>query len=340
MTRAAVVGGGVMGAAAARALGAAGHRVILFERYEVGHAHGSSHGTSRIFRLSYRSAEFVGMAQEALGLWRALERDAGETLLTTLGGLDGGEGIESNVEALSAAGAEFERIDGAEAMRRWPQFGFDAHTRLLYQPDGGVIAANRAWRALLGEAARRGVEIRERVRVTRLEPEGDGVVVVSDEGRVPADVAVVTAGSWARPLLAAAGIELPVRPTRETIAHFRLDGPQLPPLVEWSDTSAYALPSPGIGIKAGRHMAGPTVDPETAAAPDPAVLDVIVEWVGRRYPAAAPTPELIETCMYTNTEDERFVLRRHGAIVVGSPCSGHGFKFAPLIGVRLAALAG
>jgi sarcosine oxidase len=110
--------------------------------------------------------------------------------------------------------------------------------------------------------------------------------------------------------------------------------------VDWGDPSIYGLPSPGQGIKVGEHIAGPTTDPEDEVGPDPAAVERLDAWVAERYPGAEATAHYAETCIYTNTPDEHFVLEHHGRIVVGSPCSGHGFKFAPLIGRRLAALAG
>jgi sarcosine oxidase len=163
------------------------------------------------------------------------------------------------------------------------------------------------------------------------------VEVRTEEGTFTARSAVVTAGGWARDLLASAGIDLPVWVTRETVAYFELER-KPPTLVDWGDPTVYALFSPGHGLKAGRHIAGPEVDPDGEGSPDPESVDVVGEWVARHYPQAAPVHHS-ETCLYTNTDDQRFILERHGNVVVGSPCSGHGFKFAPLIGERLADLA-
>jgi len=101
----------------------------------------------------------------------------------------------------------------------------------------------------------------------------------------------------------------------------------------------YSLHDPVHGLKAGAHHAGAAVDPEGPAEPDAALVERIAEWVARTYPDADPEPVAAETCMYTTTADEHFILERRGKVVIGSPCSGHGFKFAPAIGTRLAALA-
>ena len=101
----------------------------------------------------------------------------------------------------------------------------------------------------------------------------------------------------------------------------------------------YALPSPGQGLKTGWHHSGQETDPDRQGAAEARVIERMSSWVRERFPAAVPEHHHAESCLYTNTDDERFILERHGPIVVGSACSGHGFKFAPLIGERLARLA-
>jgi sarcosine oxidase len=212
----------------------------------------------------------------------------------------------------------------------------------LFQPDGGVVAADRAVRAFVASATDHGADLLEGWAVERLEPEGAGVTVMLGQERIRAGVAVVTAGAWARSLLERAGIERPTRATRETVAYFRLPAgveESIPTVVDWGRPAVYALPSPAQGVKAGEHQAGPTIDPDVDGPPDDGSVARLSAWVADRYPGVDRKAHLVETCLYTNTEDDHFVLERHGPIVVGSPCSGHGFKFAPLIGERLAALA-
>jgi sarcosine oxidase len=154
-----------------------------------------------------------------------------------------------------------------------------------------------------------------------------------------ASVVVVTAGPWVTRFFP----DLPVRTTRETVAYFRREGDPLPSVVQLDPEkrghAMYSLHDPVHGLKAGAHHAGAAVDPEGPAEPDAALVERIAEWVARTYPDADPEPVAAETCMYTTTADEHFILERRGKVVIGSPCSGHGFKFAPAIGTRLAALA-
>jgi sarcosine oxidase len=335
-----VVGTGVLGAAAGWNLARAGREVVLLERFSVGHPRGSSHGHSRVVRYSYGNPEYVRMMAEAFPLWRELEEEAGETLLTVTGGLDmGGEAVSTNAAALEAAGVPFEIIDGKEAVARYPVLSVPPEERFLFQGDTGIVAADRAWRAFAAAAVHRGADLREETPVVEIRSSSDRAEVVTDAATYRARAVIVTAGSWARDLLGAIGVDLPVTPTRETVAYYEIgDGP-LPVFIEWLTPAIYALPSPGEGLKVAEHHAGPQTDPDEDGSPSAASLERLRAWMARRFPAAAETPLRVETCIYTNTADERFVVERHGRVVVGSACSGHGFKFAPLTGVRLGRLA-
>jgi sarcosine oxidase len=101
----------------------------------------------------------------------------------------------------------------------------------------------------------------------------------------------------------------------------------------------YALHDPLHGLKAGAHHAGRATDPNVEEPADPELVERIVAWVRERFPEVDPEPVGAESCLYTSTDDESFVLERRGRVVIGSACSGHGFKFAPAVGRRLAALA-
>ena len=344
-----VVGAGIAGAATAHALAGTATRVVLLEQFELGHLHGSSHGTSRIFRLNYPDERFVRMAQAAADGWRALEEQAGRQLIERTGALDVGPVAAATERALSACGVPSERLSSQQLVERWPLRLRDGETALL-QPDGGIIRADRAHAALVSEAAERGVDVRERAAVRRLGLEPRGVRVTLDTDELTARAVVVTAGAWAPAVLAQVGIELAVVPTRETVVYLELTrADAMPPLIDYAHTraaegvdrpgqSAYALGASSNVLKAGLHQSGRVADPDEATPPDATVAEWVVAWAGSRYEGVAGPPRS-ETCLYTNTADETFVLERHGRVVVGSACSGHGFKFAPVVGQTLASLA-
>ena len=104
------------------------------------------------------------------------------------------------------------------------------------------------------------------------------------------------------------------------------------------ETHHYALAAPGVGLKAGVHRSGPVTHPEEPGEPDPSIGERAAAWVERRFRGAGSLQRM-ETCLYTNRLNDEFLLERTGRVVIGSPCSGHGFKFAPVMGRRLAALA-
>ena len=322
----AVVGAGVMGSATAHSLARAGVDVVLLEQFEVGHPNGSSHGRSRIVRLAYPEQEFVELAQESFVGWRELEREAGVQLLELNGLLElvEQEG-QSSAAALDAAGAEYELVEPAEARRRWPVGAPDGWT-VLFQPEAGIVRADRAHRAFVERASAHGARLEENTHVASLE-------------ELDAKAIVVTAGPWVRSFFP----DLPVTTTRESVAYFRREGEPLPSVVQLDPQTRghamYSLHDPVHGLKAGAHHAGAVVPAGEQGEPDSVLVERIAEWVARTYPDADPNPVAAETCMYTTTADEHFILERRGRVVIGSACSGHGFKFAPAIGRRLGQLA-
>jgi sarcosine oxidase len=339
-----VVGGGAMGTSTARWLAARGRRTLLMERFRIGHANGSSHGPNRIFRLAYHHPDYVRMARLALEEWRRLEDEAGEPLLDTTGGLDSGEGASVAADALRKAGEAFQWLDADAARERWPLLAPPGGP-LLFQPEAGVCHADATVAAQARLAGAAGATVLEETVAAALRL-ADGAVEVATATEVHhAPIAVITAGAWAQPLLATAGLDVPLRVTREVIAYARFPGPAaLPTLIEWPPPgrpfARYALPVPGRPelVKFGAHQAGETVDPgDHHAGPDVASTRALHGYAAERFPRARI--DRTETCLYTNTADEDFVLDRVGPVVIGSPCSGHGFKFTPLIGRILADLA-
>jgi sarcosine oxidase len=322
VTRVAVVGAGVMGCAAAWALSAHGADVTVFEQFGLDHARGSSHGRTRIFRLAYPDRHWVRLAQEALSGWRRLEREAGVELLELHGLVEVCSRAElTSRDVLAGAGVEHRLLDAAGA--RVLGVALPDGWAALWQADAGIVRADRAREAFL-DVARARVETQRRV---------------ASLDDVDADVVVVTAGAWVSALVP----DLPVMVTRETVAYFRWGGAPVPSVVELDETTRghamYALHDPVYGLKAGAHHSGAGADPDVEGDADAGLVDRIAGWVRERLPDVDPEPVAAESCLYTSTVDEEFVLERRGRVVVGSPCSGHGYKFAPAIGQRLAALA-
>jgi sarcosine oxidase len=329
-----VVGGGVMGLASAWALARVGRDVVVLEQFQIGHDLGSSHGSSRIFRFAYDEPEWVALAQEALPLWRELEAESGSTLLSLTGLLDGRRDSTPLRAALDARGATYELMTASEAAER---FGIELDGEVVLETHGGIVYAGRALEAYSSD-----VVVESGVRVMNVVANDGGVRIETSDGELEAHVAVVAAGAWATELLAGAGIELATAASRETVTYFSLDGVgELPSVIDWNEHTgrhAYSLATEEGLLKVGLHHSGRPADPGEAGKADPEVVGAAAEWVRRRYPAADPEPLRAEACLYTNIAEDRFVLERHGPIVVCSACSGHGFKFAPAVGRRVADL--
>jgi sarcosine oxidase len=314
----AVVGAGVMGCATAWALSERGAEVTVHEQFALDHDRGSSHGRTRIFRVAYPETYWVRLAQEAYAGWQEL--DPGLLGLYGLIELVADPAFTS-ARALDECGVPYRLLDQDEVREHGANLpeGWSA----LYVADAGVVFADRARRAFLEAAA--------------AEVETDRHIESTDE--LDADVVVVTAGSWVRDLVP----DVPVKVTRETVAYFKREGPPPPSIVdlnaETGDHGMYSLYDPVHGLKAGAHHAGAEADPDGVGSPNPAIVERIAAWVRERFPDVDPEPVDAQSCLYTTTADEQFVLERRGRVVVGSACSGHGFKFAPAVGRRLASLA-
>ena len=341
-----VVGAGVNGLAAARAVARMGARTALLEQFDLGHANGSSHGDSRSAR-HYAAPEWMTLWREAEPLWHELEAEAGVELLRQVGLVAHGTDLRSELDALVSLGVPATAMDAQEARER---FGIvlPSSGDTYYDPTAEVVLAASAREALATSCGTHGVTIFEGATVTGLDSGTHSLAVSTVErGTFTADVAIVTAGAWARDLLDPLGIQLPVYVSRETVAYFATPEPaSLPIVIDYTTSDSvtgqgiYALPSPSLGLKAAAHHSGirsDDVPPPTES--DAEVLARLSRWVAERMPQLAAAPTRTETCLYTVAPDEEFLLFREGRVVVGSACSGHAFKFAPATGRQLASLA-
>ncbi len=340
-----VVGAGLLGLAAGRALAGRGRDVVVLEQAAVGHPGGGSQGSCRIFRLGYDDPGYVAMARRASELWHDLEDASGQQILRPAAHLTFGAGLPAVQHGMRLAGAPAELLSAAEAAARYP--GIDAGGPALLEPESGVIAADVALRAL----AAAGPPVRAGVRVTGIEDDGRRVTVRAGDGTaLTAERVIVCAGPWTAALLAPAGIRVPSAPTLEQAAYLAPAGgpgqaggpaPEMPIFICHAAPAPYGLPVPGSPLyKIGLHKSGPAADPDSQDRGQDAGLAARLRQVAARYlPGFDPRPARAERCIYDNTPDEAFILDRAGRVVIGCGTSGHGFKFGPLLGGWLASLA-
>jgi sarcosine oxidase len=352
-----IVGGGVMGCAAAYQLARDGQRVLLIEQFGIVHTNGSSHGPSRIIRLAYDTADYVELARAAYQLWHAAEAESDRQLLRTIGGLDigvpGALALDDIRATYQATGVPFETLDHAEIVRRFPKFNLPAATIGYYQPDYGLLAADQCVATLADLARRHGAQIHEYETALAVTPLQGGVLVRTDRGSYSADRLIVSAGSWIGPLLAPLGINLPLTITKELIGYFQPPDPEayMPerfPLFihRFPNTTTLGSGFPifgHAGFKMIYDRTGPVVTPDDPdREPAPGQLDLLLDYAASILPALGRQVIETVTCRYTMVPDEHFIIDRHPEypqIVIASPCSGHGFKFGSVIGRILADLA-
>lgn len=345
-----VIGAGAAGSSTAWHLARRGREVVVLERFARGHAWGSSHGSTRIFRVAYRDALYSRLAAEAIPMWRELERASGETLLEQTGQLDHGfpTAIDEIEATLRAGGWAFDRLTPAEGRERWPGMDFDE--TVIYSPDGGRVFADRTIEALLRLAEQAGARLCFEEPALAIERAGEGVRVVTDAGAVTARVVVVSAGGWLPQIagLGIFGIGLPrLQVTAQAPVHFAIrPGFAFPSYVHHvgSDAvdhtfayGAYGLESPGEGVKVGLDTMDVIDDLAARSLQVPAsAIEAAADYAHRWLPGADTSVASAVSCLFTMTDDSHFLLDRRGPVVVMSPCSGHGFKFTPVLGALAA----
>jgi sarcosine oxidase len=348
-----IVGGlGAHGSSAAYHLASRGASVLGFDRFERGHTLGSSGGLSRIIRLSdYEHPDYVPLLRRAWTLWRELERDGDETLLTETGGLyagdPDGELVGGALKSARTHRLEHEVLDAAALRGRYPLFDWPDGWQGVFERQAGWLAPERSIETHLRLAEESGATLRFDEPVERWESTPDGVRVTTAAGTFEAKQLVIAAGAWASQLVPSLATKLSVErnvlfwfePTAEREAFASL------PIyiVDDTDRIFYGFPYiEGQGVKvAGLHF-GDKADPDsvdrTASARDE---ERVRAWLWRRMPLANGERLDAKVCMYTNTPDANFIVDRvadHPNVVVASACSGHGFKFSSVIGEILADL--
>jgi sarcosine oxidase len=350
-----VCGLGAMGSAALHQLARRGRRVLGIERFTPGHDRGSSHGQTRIIRLGYfEHPSYVPLLRRAYALWRELEQRCDRQFLHITGiaeiGRPDGALVQGTLASARLHDLRHDVLAAAQAMRRFPTLRLPPDYLTVLQPDGGYVEVETSIAASVALAQACGAEIRSGEGVRGIEPRAGAARVVCDSGTVEAGSVIVTAGPWADRLLP--GFPVPLRVTREVVAWFEpLDADSFSAgrfpvfIIESRHGMHYGIPPHGgAGLKVAKHHhRDETVDPErydrTVSAGDEALIRAAM---AEHLPAGNGRLIDAKTCLYTMSPDGHFVIDRlpgSPEVIVASPCSGHGFKFAPVIGEILADLA-
>ena len=348
----AIVGAGVMGAAAACELAREGLSVALIDQSELPNPRAASVDHSKVFRFAYPDPFYVRLAMDSLKRWRELEEETGTRLLTETGALLIGKrrpSFETECyDAMRAEGCAVELLDREQVASRFPQFNTRAFEYGVFDPSGAITHAEIALRALLDLARRRGVTIIERARVVDVRNAGSRVVVACDPaGDVECERAMIASGPWSRKLLPFLGDKLTT--TRQELVYFepaaeisRRFEPSVFPIFLELESGFYGFSIHHNGtMKIANHLKGAVVDPDALSDEvDESFIDRCRAFFAKFMPALADA-RVSETrvCIYNNTPDDDFIIDWHPAlegVLVVTGFSGHGFKFGPAIG-RIAA---
>ncbi len=354
-----ILGLGGMGSAAALHLAARGQRVLGLDQFAPPHAKGSSHGQSRVIRQAYyEDPAYVPLLLRTYELWRQLERDSGKNLLTITGGLMLGTRdsavVAGSLRSAREHGLPHELLDAAEIRRRFRQFTPGPDTVALFEKNAGALRPEEAVRAQLEKAAGNGATLRFNEEVTAWKISGGAARVTTTRRNYEAGQLVIAAGPWLGKLLPDPA--LPLRVERQVQFWFQPPAgiesflPDRFPIWIWETSDGahpYGLPAldgASGGVKVSLHHGGlnPTCTPDSI---DRSVSDEEIalarQAIARRLPALGGRFLRAVACMYTNTPDGHFVVDRHPAhpeVLIVSPCSGHGFKFCPVVGEIVADL--
>jgi sarcosine oxidase len=348
-----VLGVGGMGSAALFELAQRGRRVLGLEQFIPGHDRGSSHGQTRVIRKAYyEHPDYVPLLRRAYERWYDLEQRCGQRLFVECGCLSIGRSDGELVPGVRRAAAEHgllvESLSAAELRRRFPAFRFGDDMVAVLERDAGFLFVEECVRANAEEARRLGAELRENEPAVTWEAAAGGIVVRTAKNTFAADRLVITAGAWAGRILADLGLPLTV--LRKVLLWFDTSDPAalrrdvFP--IYMAETAAgfyYGFSViDGLGHKIARHDGGEVADPttldRTATAAD---AEDCRNFLQAHLPAANGPLRDGRVCMYTVTPDHHFVIDRHPEypqVVIAGGFSGHGFKFASVVGEVLADL--
>ncbi len=363
-----VIGLGAMGSAATYQLTKAGAKVLGIDQFAPPHKHGSTHGDTRITRLSIgEGMEYVPLVKRSHELWREIEKETGQELLTQCGGLimcirDGygqhnsGDFLQNTFDAADKYGIPHEKLSTEEIRKRFPQFNLSGDERGYYEPEAGYLRPEKCIEAQLGLAKKYGATLSLNEKVTGFTSDEDGVTVTTDKATYSAEKLVISAGPWMKDFLPEYDDIFKIH--RQVLWWFEIADESMyetyrdMPIFVWEFGSSrydnfYGFPAidgPSGGLKLATETYDEDTSPGTISRDVPAeeAQAMYDHYVKRQLPGLGGNVVKAATCMYTDTPDAKFIIDyhpQHKNVVVASPCSGHGFKHSAAIGEVLSQMA-
>jgi len=341
-----VVGCGAMGSSASYSLASKGMKVLTLERFSLNHQFGSSHGGTRIIRLAYaEDPRYVPLLRRAFSGWEELQTKSGRSLMKMTGGLmigrSEGDLVRGVLSSAKGYALPHRLLSGSEVNEEFLAFRIGEDFSAVHEQSAGILFPEECVGAFVDAASQAGCEFRFSERVSGWTRTTDGIVVSTDKDQYLADRLVVCAGAWTGALIQ--GL-IPLVCERQVPLWFdskrdpRFGAGRMPIFVseEGPGRLFYGIPDVGHGVKVAVHHRGTIVKPDSVQR-EVTERDVspVGEFISSRMPGLDPNPIASTTCLYTNTPDSNFVVDFHpddGRVVIVSACSGHGFKFAGVIG--------
>lgn len=341
-----------MGSAAIYHLAKRGRKVLGIDQFAPPHDRGSSHGGSRIIRLAYyEHPSYVPLLRRSYELWRQLERDSDASLLRITGSLDisrrDGRIFEGSLASCETHELPHDVLTSRELTERFPAYRLPTDFMAVFQPEGGILNPERCVSVHLAAATAAGAALHINEVVRSITPLDTSVMVITDRARYSAGAVIVSAGPWAAELLPR--LRGLAEPERQVVGWFApgdaaVFEPERFPVfnIEVEEGHYYGFPFDGSGVKIGRyHHRSEQVDPSRFDRKIHSADEALLRVFNTRYmPAADGLLVKAETCLFTNSPDEHFIIDRlRAGVVLAAGFSGHGFKFCSVVGEILADLA-
>lgn len=334
----------------------AGADVLGLEQFELGHVHGGSQDHSRIIRLTYHHENYTRLTPHTYTAWATVEAESAVNIITQTGSIemtlkDGPhqKDIDLYAAAMDAADIPYERIDGDEVMRRYPQFTLNEPVDALWQAQTGIADAAKGNAAHIGLARGYGATIIDHCLVTAIHPFDGGVEVETDQGTFSCKKLLVTAGAWVDQVLKDVGVNLSITATQEQVTYYAT--PNLRdfavgnfPIFIWHGPQVfYGFPIYGeVATKAAIDASGLAVTPETRTyEADLEREQRVEEWLQAYVPGFLGPKLYTKTCLYAMPKDRDFVIDTvpDAPQIIICNGAGHAYKFASLLGKILSEIA-
>ena len=358
-----VIGVGSMGSASCYYLAKRGYKVLGLEQFDISHEFGSHAGQSRIIRKAYfEHPDYVPLMERAYENWKQLENESGEQLYYKTGLLYAGNSTNEIVKGVKLAASlyniELEPLKAAEVADRFPRFLFPPTFDVLFEPDAGFLPPERSIRLYASQAIKYGAMIHSNEKTIEWKKEGDSMTVKTDRNVYQCNKLVITAGAWAGKIIPTVADK--IRVTRQFVAWIKTKNDtafKLNRFPCWMigdddkhgcyygfpllDTKTFGEPA---GLKLAHHFPSHATDPDNVNRQTTNEdIENLKYCLDKYLPGTFDSMLHTKICLYGNSPDENFIVDKlpgyEENVSIACGFSGHGFKFASVVGETLADLA-